>query len=165
MKASALIIAATVASAGAFAPSQQTPRQSTQLYKSIFQVVSDMDLFAPKKDQNDYGARNKKKLGTGKLSDNSYVPAGLTKAQYEKIRAGEAKKKADNYQRNVNKAGVFQDYTEFYIKRGTDTANDWYKSVTGGHDMAKTKYDWSGQSNDAPLWAKEAGKGKGKGKK
>merc|ERR1712125_18010 len=132
---------------------------STQLFekKSFFKTVFDLDLFAPVADQNDYGARNKKKMGPGKLGANSYVPAGLTRAEYEKLRAGEAAKKEANYKRNVAKAGVFEDYTEFYKKRGTDIAQDWYKSVTGGHRMAKTKYDWSGES-DKPLWAKSPGK-------
>jgi hypothetical protein len=55
----------------------------------------------------------------------------------------------------VKKAGVFEDYTEFYIKRGTDTKADWKKDVTLGHRMAKTKYDWANLS-DKPLWAKKA---------
>lgn len=101
-----------------------------------------MDLFNPVKDQNDYGARNKKKLVQGKISDNSYVPAGLTAAEYNKIRANEAAKKKANYDRNVKKAGIFTDYTEWYKKRGTDASQNWAKSVTKGHEMAKTKYDW-----------------------
>lgn len=100
-----------------------------------------MDLFEPVKDQNDYGARNKKKLATAKLGGNSYVPAGLTKAQYEKIRNSDDSKKAANYQKNVAKAFKYQDYTEFYKKRGTDTSQNWIKSATRGHTMAKLKYD------------------------
>jgi hypothetical protein len=56
----------------------------------------------------------------------------------------------------VKKAGIFEDYTEFYIKRGTDTKQDWKKDVNLGHRMAKTKYDWSDLS-DKPLWAKMVG--------
>lgn len=72
-----------------------------------------MDLFEPNKTQNDYGARaGKKSTGVAKLNDNSYVPFGLTKAQYEKIRSDEVAKKAANYDRNVKKAFKFQDYTD-----------------------------------------------------
>jgi hypothetical protein len=42
--------------------------------------------------------------------------------------------------------GVFTDYTEWYTKRGTELSGAWKKSVTLGHNMAKTKYDWSGTS-------------------
>lgn len=159
MKTSAIIIASCVASASAFAP-QMPSRQSTQLSekKTFFKTIFDMDLFAPKADQNDYGARGKKNVKVGTLSSNSYVPAGLSKDEYAKIRAAEQKKKEDNYKRNVAKAGIFQDYTDFYIKRGTDTNENWNKSATKGHTMAKTKYDWSGEKNEAPLWAKKAGK-------
>ena len=158
MKTSALIIAGCVASASAFAPSQQTPAgSSTQLFaekKSFFSTVFDMDLFAPKSDQNDYGARNKKNMKVGDITGKSYIPSGMSADQYNKIRANEIKKKADNYAKNVKKAGVFEDYTEFYLKRGTDVGEKWSKSVTKGHRMAKTKYDWSGDS-DKPLWAKK----------
>ena len=63
MKTSIAIIAACVASTSAFAPSSNG-RVSTQLHekKSFFSTVFDMDLFAPKSDQNDYGARNKKNV-------------------------------------------------------------------------------------------------------
>jgi len=153
---------ALLASAVAFAPTTTT-RYSTSLNESIFSKIANMDLWAPVSDSNEYGARGKKNLQQGKITDKSYVPAGLTAKQYAAIRDGESKKKAANYQRNVKKAGVFTDYTDFYIKRGTDTSEAWAKSVTKGHDMAKTKYDWSGLS-DKPLWATK-GKGKGKGKK
>ena len=112
MKVTALLIAASVASTSAFAP-QSAPKTSTQLNESFFQKISNMDLFEPNKDQNDYGARSKKgSTGVAKLNDNSYVPFGLTKAQYEKIRSDEVAKKAANYDRNVKKAFKFQDYTE-----------------------------------------------------
>jgi hypothetical protein len=81
-------------------------------------------------------------LKVGDLSKNSYVPEGLTKAQYKKIRTQEQKKKESNYNKNVKKAGVFEDYTVFYNKRGTDTNSKWYKDVNNGHRMAKTKYDF-----------------------
>merc|ERR1712032_1546294 len=106
-----------------------------------------MDLFAPKKDQNTYGARKKKNLSLGKIQEGkSYVPSGLTASQYSNIRKDQVKRRAENYQRNVAKAGVFEDYTEFYLKRGTDTSQDWKtkNKNTLGHRMAKTKYDWTG---------------------
>jgi len=87
-------------------------------------------------------------LKNGVLSGKSYVPDGLSKAQYEKIRKTEVNKKEANYQRNVKKAGIFMDYTDFYIKRGTDTKDDWIRTVTRGHDMAKTKFDWSGSTTE-----------------
>ncbi len=166
MKTSALIVLGCAASVTAFAPSQQRAPSCTQLNakkgeeaapakKSFFKTVFEMDLFAPVKTQNDYGARNSKKLTQGTItSGKSYIPAGLTAEQYNKVRASEAKKKADNYARNVKKAGIFEDYTEFYKKRGTDVGEAWFKSATRGHRMAKTKYDWSGDS-DKPLWAKK----------
>jgi len=112
MKVTALLIAASVASTSAFAP-QAAPQKSTQLNESLFKKLSNMDLFEPNKTQNDYGARaGKKSTGVAKLNDNSYVPFGLTKAQYEKIRSDEVAKKAANYDRNVKKAFKFQDYTD-----------------------------------------------------
>eukprot|EP00584_Thalassiosira_punctigera_P002520 CAMPEP_0172541420 /NCGR_PEP_ID=MMETSP1067-20121228/12222_1 /TAXON_ID=265564 ORGANISM="Thalassiosira punctigera, Strain Tpunct2005C2" /NCGR_SAMPLE_ID=MMETSP1067 /ASSEMBLY_ACC=CAM_ASM_000444 /LENGTH=141 /DNA_ID=CAMNT_0013327455 /DNA_START=68 /DNA_END=490 /DNA_ORIENTATION=+ len=141
MKVSAVLVAASIASASAFAP-QQAARQSTQLNESLFKKISNLDLWAPVADSNDYGGRNKKNLKTGTLTDRSYVPSGLTKAQYEKIRSEADAKKAANYQKNVKKAGVFQDYTEFYLKRGSDENGSWLQMPNRGHDMAKTKYDW-----------------------
>ena len=91
-------------------------------------------------------------LSTGKLTANSYVPNGLTREQYEKIRAGEVAAKDANYKRNVAKAGKFEDYTEFYTKRGTDLTGAWKKSVTNGHKMVKTKYDWSGSEGEDAGW-------------
>jgi hypothetical protein len=146
MKCTALLVVASVTSALAFVP--PTPASittTTQLHESLFKKISNMDLWAPVADSNDYGARSKKKIATGKLSDKSYVPAGLTKAQYEKIRAEADKKKDENYQRNVKKAGIFIDYTDFYLKRGSDEGGSWLKLPNLGHRMAKTKYDWSGE--------------------
>ncbi len=157
MKTSALIIAASVASASAFAPSTNGVRATTDLSaekKSFFRTVFDMDLFAPKADQNDYGARNKKNLSVGSLSDKSYVPSGMSREEFDAIRKRDAKAKAENYKRNVAKAGIFEDYTEWYKKRGTDTNENWNKDINKGHRMAKTKYDWSGDA-DKPLWAKK----------
>lgn len=148
-------------SASAFAPPQQG-RSTVSLdakkgeteapKKTVFSTIFDMDLFAPNKNVNDYGARNNKNVKLGKISEKSYIPAGLTQAQYEKVRAGEVAKKAERYQKNVNKAGKFIDYTDWYIKRGTDTKAEWKSDINLGHSMAKTKYDWSGLT-DKPLWA------------
>mmetsp|Transcript_26722 Transcript_26722/g.48435 ORF Transcript_26722/g.48435 Transcript_26722/m.48435 type:complete len:171 (-) Transcript_26722:284-796(-) len=152
MKASTVfVVAASMASASAFAPAPKAP-QSTQLNESLFKKISNLDLWAPVSDSNDYGARGKKVLKTGNLTDKSYVPSGLTKAQYEKIRSDNDSKKAANYQKNVNKAGIFQDYTEFYLKRGSEENGSWLKMPNRGHDMAKTKYDWSGETNQTPGW-------------
>ncbi|KAL7545740.1 hypothetical protein ACHAWF_009093 [Thalassiosira exigua] len=151
MKASALLIAASVASASAFAPAPKVA-QSTQLSESLFKKISNMDLWEPVKDSNNYGARGKKNLKTGALTDKSYVPFGLTKAQYEKVRADESSKKAANYQKNVAKAGKFLDYTEFYLARGTEEGGNWMKMPNLGHRMAKTKFDWSGEKNDGPTY-------------
>jgi hypothetical protein len=73
----------------------------------------------------------------------------LTQAQYQKIRDAETAKKKANYDRNVKKAGIFEDYTEFYLKRGTDSNQKWAKSATNGHRMAKTKYDFDDVGKEA----------------
>lgn len=90
-------------------------------------------------------------LKQGKIGNNSYIPAGLSKAEYEKIRSRDQKAKDDNYKRNVAKAGKFEDYTEFYKKRGTDTSDAWIKGATRGHTMVKTKYDYSGSNDNKQL--------------
>ena len=71
----------------------------------------------------------------------------MTAAQYNKIRADADAKKEANYQRNVKKAGVFEDFTEFYKKRGTAEGGSWLKSAGKGHVFVKTKYDWSGDKD------------------
>lgn len=83
-------------------------------------------------------------LKQGKLGANSYVPAGLTKAQYEKIRAKDQAKKSDNYDKNVKKAFKWKDFDEFYLKRGTSEGGAWLKQAGRGHTFAKTKYDYEG---------------------
>lgn len=94
-----------------------------------------------------YSIPHYRQIKTGSLGSNSYIPAGLTKEQYEKIRARDDKKKAANYEKNVKKAGKFLDYTQFYLDRGTDVGEKWFKSPTRGHRMAKTKFDWSGRTD------------------
>ena len=65
-------------------------------------------------------------------------------AEYAKIRAADEKKKAENYQKNVQKAFKFEDFTSFYLKRGTSEGGSWLNAPAKGHRMAKTKYDYSG---------------------
>jgi len=135
---------------------------------TIASTIFNMDLWKDRKDSNDYGARGKKKLAVGKISSGkSYVPAGLTAAQYNSVRGKDQAKKDKNYARNVAKAGKFEDYTDFYIKRGTDTKGSWIKDVTRGHRMVKTKYDYSGkgQPNYADMKQPEGITGKTTGKK
>ena len=61
MKTTAIVSVALVASAQAFAPASQG-RAGSQLNESLFDKISNMDLFAPKADQNTYGARNNKNV-------------------------------------------------------------------------------------------------------
>eukprot|EP00520_Triparma_pacifica_P016094 CAMPEP_0118634040 /NCGR_PEP_ID=MMETSP0785-20121206/1325_1 /TAXON_ID=91992 /ORGANISM="Bolidomonas pacifica, Strain CCMP 1866" /LENGTH=169 /DNA_ID=CAMNT_0006524969 /DNA_START=512 /DNA_END=1021 /DNA_ORIENTATION=+ len=139
--------------------------------KSFFSTVFDMDLWKDRADSNDYGGRSKKvewsAKGLGKIQDGkSYVPSGMNAAQYNAMRAKERKAKEDNYARNVAKGGKFEDYTEFYKQRGTDLNGSWLKSVTRGHKMVKTKYDWGGDgsSNLADMKQFESNISKGKKK-
>mmetsp|Transcript_47120 Transcript_47120/g.98802 ORF Transcript_47120/g.98802 Transcript_47120/m.98802 type:complete len:85 (+) Transcript_47120:171-425(+) len=53
--------AASVASAAAFVPAGTSSQQSsTQLNESFFKKISNLDLWAPVVDSNNYGARGKK---------------------------------------------------------------------------------------------------------
>lgn len=72
----------------------------------------------------------------------------MSAADYAKIRNGDKAKNDKNYQRNVSKAGKFQDFDKFYTQRGTDTTDAWVKTVGRGHTFAKTKYDFSGKGGD-----------------
>jgi len=134
----------------AFSPLPVSTRSkaSDVALNALFDDIFNLDLFEPVKTQNDYGARNKKKLTQGKIGSNSYVPDGLTAAQYNSIRDKEAKKKAANYERNVKKAGKFENFTEFYLKRGTKEGGSWLKAAARGHKMVKTKYDWDAGLKD-----------------
>mmetsp|Transcript_18175 Transcript_18175/g.33787 ORF Transcript_18175/g.33787 Transcript_18175/m.33787 type:complete len:187 (-) Transcript_18175:116-676(-) len=166
MKLAVLITAvATIATAEAFvspalpafhtslaAKSGVPPKKDAKKGPSIAGAIFGMDLWKDRKDSNDYGARGKKKLTVGKITEGkSYVPAGLTAAQYNAVRGKEKATKDKNYARNVAKAGKFEDYTDFYLKRGTDTSGSWIKDITRGHRMVKTKYDYSGK--DQPNYA------------
>lgn len=137
-----LVVLSLAASASAFVPSTSSSRPSVAR-EALADRIFDMNLFD--KDNNKYGARDKKqKYKTGALTDRSYVPSGLTKAEYEAIRKKEVAKKEENYKKNVAKAFKYTDFSDWYAKRGTELAQGWKKTVTLGHTMAKTKYDWSG---------------------
>jgi hypothetical protein len=64
MKTSAVITLGLVASTQGFAPVSQG-RTNTELSVSFFDKIFGMDLFAPNKDVNTYGARNKKNVSDG----------------------------------------------------------------------------------------------------
>jgi len=130
-----------LSSALAFAPLQSSGRVSVA-QNALADRIFGLDLFDS--EQNKYGARKKKNLAQGKLTDKSYVPAGLTKAEYEKIRKAEVARKQKNYEDKKKNAFKYTDFTEWYAKRGTELNQGWKKAVTLGHSMAKTKYDWSG---------------------
>jgi len=87
-------------------------------------------------------------LKQGSLGSSSYIPAGLSKSEYEAIRKKDAAKASSNYQKNVAKAGKFLPYDDFYLQRGTDLSGGWKKTVTLGHRMAKTAFDWSGEKDE-----------------
>lgn len=69
----------------------------------------------------------------------------MSASEYAKIRATDEAKKQANYERNVKKAGKFIDFTDFYLKRGTEEGGKWLKDPTRGHRMAKMKYDYAGK--------------------
>lgn len=149
MKSFATVIALAAAVQG-FAPIQPEGRPATDLKKSIFDTVSDMDLFNTNGvgsglNRNAYGARNqkmyKKNLKVGRITGKSYVPSGMTQEQYANLRTKEASYRDASYKKNADKEQVFKPFYDFYKKRGTDDVDNW-RSVTNGHDMAKTKYDW-----------------------
>jgi len=52
--------------------------------------------------------------------------------------------KEKKYLDKKKNAFQYTDFTEWYTKRGTELAQAWKKSVTLGHTMVKTKYDWEG---------------------
>jgi hypothetical protein len=75
----------------------------------------------------------------------------LSADQYKKVRAEDAAKRDNNYKRNVSKAFKFQDFDQFYLKRGTSEGGAWLKQDGRGHTFAKTKYDYSGKNSGASL--------------
>lgn len=146
MKTTAFLVAASMVSASAFVPAANTAQSSTQLSESLFKRISNMDMWAPIADSNDYGARQKKGImKKAPLSQRSYVPGGMTKAQYEQVRQNDQNKLNANYQRNVAKGGKFQNFTSWYSKRGTAVGGGYRDQANNGHTMCKTKYDWSGE--------------------
>ena len=56
--------------------------------------------------------------------------APLTQHKRTNARHATRREQDKNYARNVAKAGKFEDYTDFYIKRGTDTSGSWIKVST-----------------------------------
>jgi hypothetical protein len=147
-----LFIAASLSLVSGFAPNT-IGRSSTSIIITQQNALADrifgMDLFAPKADQNNYGARAKKNIKVGTLTTKSYIPNGLTQAEYDKIRKAEFAKKQKNYQEREKKAFKFIDFTEWYTKRGTDLdkGQAWVAAPNKGHTMVKTKYDWSGTAD------------------
>jgi hypothetical protein len=144
-----LVAAAT--SASAFVPQSQPQTQVVRTHSVAREALADrvfgMDLF--NKEGNKYGARAKKDLKVKPLGSDSYIPNGLTKAEYEKIRAAEFAKKQANYQKKASVAFKFEDFTQFYKSRGTQEGGSWLKAPARGHKMVKTKYDWDGVTADA----------------
>merc|ERR1712087_900973 len=152
MKYSILMLAAVVSSVIGFTPVQPTVKTiTTELAakkvpkktekRSLFKTISEMDLYAPFSTRNEFGARDKKNLKLGTINPKkSYVPSGLTAAQYSSLRNKEKKEKDARYQKA--KKNTFVVFTDWYKKRGTDTTDKWMDSVTGGHTFVKTKYDW-----------------------
>lgn len=65
MKTTAIVAAGLVASVNGFvAPASRGTFTETQLSESLFDKVFGLDLFSPVKEQNDYGARNKKNVSS-----------------------------------------------------------------------------------------------------
>lgn len=88
-------------------------------------------------------------LKAAKLGKNSYVPAGLTAAQYQKIRDQDEAKKNSNYQGYASKAFKFITLDTFTKAREVSKGDSIVKDVTRGHTMAKLKYDYeSGKQYD-----------------
>jgi hypothetical protein len=70
MKTTVVIASALLASASAFAPVEFHGRVSTA-QNALADRIFGLDLFEPKKDQNKYGARAKKNLAIGKITEKS----------------------------------------------------------------------------------------------
>lgn len=92
-------------------------------------------------------------LGPAKLGSNSYVPDGLTAAQYENIRQKEAAAADSSYSKWVAKAGKFMTLDTFTAARENSKGDKFTKDPTRGHRMAKLKYGpgdekkWDGTLN------------------
>jgi hypothetical protein len=79
---------------------------------ALFDSIIGMDLFAPVKDHD---ARAKKNIKLGSLTEWSYIPTGMSKAEYARIRKSGKDKKDKNYAANVGKAFKFIVYTEWSV--------------------------------------------------
>ena len=77
--------------------------------------------------------------------------------EYRKVRAADAAKAASTYDYNVKKAGKFLGFDDFYNKRGTAEGGAWLKSAGRGHTFAKTKYDYSGETDETKGWGDAIG--------
>ena len=100
----------------------------------------------------------------GKVGAGSYVPDGLSLAEYQKVRDADAGKAKSNYNKNVKKAGKFLAFDDFYNKRGTTEGGTWLSAPGKGHTFAKTKYDFSGGKDDTKGWSDAMGQVFGKKK-
>jgi hypothetical protein len=96
-----------------------------------------------------FGARAKKNLKTGKIGARSYVPSGLSPAQYKAMRDEERADREKKYKEKSAKAFKFLEFNKFYQKRGTNLDGPWVKDPTKGHRMAKFKYDFSGKKDES----------------
>lgn len=152
MLKAALILAVFAASASAWTSPLLMAKKASlpAAYKSgggkkknpFFSQVFEMDLWKDRADSNMYNARSTKNLKPAAIKKGtSYVPSGLTAAQYASVRSKDYKTSEANYKRNAAKGGVYQNFTAWYTKRGTDSSATW-RGVTNGHSFAKTKYDW-----------------------
>lgn len=88
-----------------------------------------------------FGGGKKKdfKVNEGTANKGTYIPAGLTKAQYDKILADEAAKK-DKKAKKFPKGKQVETLTEWMLaeeKKGNSGAD----LLTKGHRMVKAKYD------------------------
>ena len=78
MQSYAVVLALVlVAAVQGFAPASQG-RAGSQLSESLFDKIANMDLFAPKADQNTYGARSNKNVSTSEELERT-VPSATSK--------------------------------------------------------------------------------------
>jgi len=120
------------------------PKDNTKIAQRIF----GMDLWAPISKSNDFGARTGKKLQAAALGRNSYVPEGLSKADYMKVRNNDDQKKKKQYSKVMSKVGSSTSFYSWYKSRGTDKGDKWLDADGRGHAFAKTKYNWGAEDDD-----------------
>ena len=96
-----------------------------------------------------FGGGKKKtdfKVNEGTANKGTYVPDGLTKAQYDKVLAEEAKKKAAKAKK-FPKGKEVETLTE-WMNNEAKKGNKGTDLLTKGHRMVKAKYsDWYIDSN------------------